>query len=106
MDRGKSRPVCEASLRYIGAGYAFQLEPEKEIWQLRSLPENKTLPNALSKDSLLVTTASDRGFILKRTVEEKTGFLQSYSYVTFEALADGLQEMDLMTFYSHGITSE
>lgn len=106
LDRGKSWPVCEASLRYIGAGYAFRLEPEKEIWQLRSLPENKTLPNALSKDSLLVTTASDRGFILKRTVEEKTGFLQSYSYVTFEALADGLQETDLMTFYSHGITSE
>ena len=106
LERGKSEKVLDTSMRYIGAGYAFRLEPKGETWQLRSLPENKTLPNALSKDSLQVTTVSDRGFILKRTVEGETGFSQSYSYVSFGALADGLQETDLMTFYSHGITSE
>ena len=66
------------------------------------------IENAFSDSSLRVSDIGKYGFIMERIYygpEDETGFRESLysvrSFVTVNALADGLQESDLLDFYIH-----
>lgn len=92
-------------LRHMGNGYALRWDTDKEQWHLYNLNTKKELPNALNDKGFVVMTISNEGFAIKRTVEDDNASNQQiYSYVKYASLSDGLQEKDLMDFYSQGIT--
>jgi len=107
LHTNKLEAVQLDSLRHMGNGYALRRDTDKEQWQLYDLNTKKELFNALSNEGFVVMTISDEGFAIKRTVEDdNTGDQQLYSYVKYVSLADGLQEQDLMDFYSQSVTVE
>jgi hypothetical protein len=71
------------------------------IWKVYDLQAKAFLPNDFSGDSLSIGTVSEDGFILLRGIREGNSIKERiYCYVTFIALEDGLQEADLMPFYT------
>lgn len=107
INTGKQDVVSHDALRYIGKGYALSLDSDREQWHLYNLNTKKELPNVLNEEGFSVQTISDIGFVIKRTVGDgDAGNRQIFSYITYEALGDGLQEQDLMDFYSQSVTVE
>lgn len=106
LNTGEQNVVDHEALRHIGKGYALKFDPDKETWHLYDLNTGKELPNVLSSEGFTVQTVSNVGFVMKHIVEDGSGgHLQVFSYVKYASLADGLQERDLLDFYSQSITT-
>ena len=104
--RSEQRIQLHKALRYLGNGYALRLDSDSERWHLYDLNARKTLPNELSDKSLWLTTVSNTGFVVRYgTASNDTSGQQIYSYIKYTSLADGLQEEDLMDFYSQSVTA-
>ena len=107
LHTNKLEAVQLDSLRHMGNGYALHWDADREQWHLFDLNTKKELPNALTNEGFIVLTVSEEGVAIKRTVEDdNAGNQQIYSYITYASLADGLQEQDLMDFYSQSVTVE
>lgn len=107
LHTNKLEAVQLDSLRHMGNGYALRWDTDKEQWHLYDLNTKKERPNVLKDKGFVVMTISNEGFAIKRAVEDDNGGNQQiYSYVKYVSLADGLQEQDLMDFYSQSVTVE
>ncbi len=105
LNTGKQDVVGPDVLRHIGKGYALKYDPDKEQWRLYNLNTKKELPNAVNK-GFMIEAISDIGFVMRRTVDAgSAGHLRVFSYVKYVSLADGLQEEDLLDFYSESTTT-
>lgn len=106
LSTGQLAIVCHDTVRYLGNGYALRLEPDSERWDLFDLNTGKTLPNEMHDKSLWITTVSATGFVVRYSIaRDNMSGRQFYSYVPYDSLADGLQEADMMVFYSHSVTT-
>ena len=107
LHTNKLEAVQLDGLRHMGNGYALSWDADKEQWRLYDLNTKKELFNALNNEGFVVMTISNEGVVIKRTVEDhNAGDQQIYSYIKYASLADGLQEQDLMDFYSQSVTVE
>lgn len=105
LHTGKQDTVSHDTLRYMGNGYALRLDSDSERWHLYDLNARKTLPYELNDKSLWLTTVSNTGFVVRYgTASSDTSGQQIYNYIKYASLADGLQEEDLMDFYSQSVT--
>lgn len=105
LNTDKQEFVGHDTLRYLGKGYALKRDSENEPWHLYNLDAKKKLPNELADKSLVVTTVSNAGLVVRYTmVSNEAVGRQTYSYIKYTSLADGLQEEDLMDFYSQSVT--
>lgn len=97
---GAEEKVSDSAIRHINGQYALRTD-DAGIWQIYDFHAKSFLPNDFSEDSLAVGTVSEDGFILLRGIREGNSIkARIYCYVTFKTLEDGLQEADLMPFYT------
>ena len=91
-----------AMLRHIGGGYAFYREGQEGEYEVLDMKTGKLLEIDCGGQTPLVHTRSDKGVILRLSGKELEDGSSSitYYYTPFEALADGLQETDLIEAYS------
>lgn len=97
---GAEEKVSDSAIRHINSKYALRMDNAGN-WQIYDFQAKGFLPNGFSEDSLTIGTVSEDGFILLRGIREGNSIKERiYCYVTFKALEDGLQEADLMPFYT------
>lgn len=97
---GAEEKISDSAIRHINSQYALRMD-NAGIWKVYELQAKAFLPNDFSGDSLSIGTVSEDGFILLRGIREGNSIKERiYCYVTFIALEDGLQEADLMPFYT------
>lgn len=91
------------SMWFWSGGYAYCRDQETNgDWYILELKSGKKLPNEIETGSIRFTSGSDHGCILALTVQPGDGSPKEHRmcYVSYAALADGLQEADLMNFYT------
>ena len=97
---GAEEKVSDSAIRHINGRYALRMD-NAGIWKVYDLQAKAFLPNDFSGDSLSIGTVSEDGFILLHGIREGNFIKERiYCYVTFVSLEDGLQEADLMPFYT------
>ena len=97
---GAEEKISDSAIRHINGRYALRMD-NAGIWKVYDLQAKAFLTNDFSEDSLAIGTVSEDGFILLRGIREGNSIKERiYCYVTLMALEDGLQEADLMPFYT------
>lgn len=103
LNTGKETLVDHgAMLWYLGGGYALRKEERTQIWTVFNLHSGEELPNEI-QELLLITNISDQGVVLERLlIEDDTNQVKERicCFITYESLADGLQEADLQYMYT------
>lgn len=101
MKTGVHREIA-TRIRHINGHYA--LHHEENSYTLYDLQSGKQLPVKLKADSISVHSVSENAVILKISKLHPDGNRMessTYCYVTLAALADGLQERDIMELYTN-----
>ena len=97
---GSEEKSSDSAIKHINGQYALRTD-NAGACQIYDFQAEAFLPNDFSKDSLSIGSVSEDGFILLRGIREGNSIKERiYCYVTLNALEDGLQEADLMPFYT------
>lgn len=102
LNTGGQELLCEdKTLYHLGGGYGMTLNAETKVWSLHDLQTGKILPYEAKKGWIM--NMSDDGIILRASYSAAdTGSTgkSDYYYFTYESLADGLQNADLVKVYT------
>ena len=101
MKTGAHREIT-TKIRHINGHYA--LRQEENGYTLYDLQSGKQLPVKLKADSISVHSVSENAVILKISKLHPDGNRMessTYCYVALAALADGLQERDILELYTN-----
>lgn len=86
---------------YWGNDYVRRKNSQTNEWYLYHIGSQKNLPIDIKEGNISLENSTDRGCILSWLVLPEGGQKENrYCYVTYEALADGLQEEDLVLFHT------
>lgn len=103
LNAGKEERICEnTTLYHYGGGFALHRSNGDERYLVYNLKTGQVLPMELYGCPRLCAH-SDTGIVISKYVmEENTTNVKEnvYCYVTYESLADGLQESDLTPLYT------
>lgn len=102
LKTGKETPFAgDEAIMYFGGEYVKRMEIGTEDWYLYGLESGKRMPIEVSDGYPRMECWTDRGCVVHWQVELETGEKENRTcYVTYEALADGLQDEDMLVFYS------
>jgi len=96
LSTGKEETACPHRTRWhLGGSYAQCTDPETGKTIIYDMAADKKLPFELAKTGT-VWNVADNGFVLSLSSEEE----MAYYFVLQTALADGLQESDLIPLYT------
>lgn len=87
---------------YWGGGYARRWDTQSKGWYLFELESGQKMPIDIKKGNISLKSTTQRGCIFLWSIlpEDASNKEGRYCYVAYESLADGLQEADLMIFYT------
>ena len=91
----------DEAIQYLGGDLVKRMQIGTEEWNLYWLESGKQMPVEVSSGYPRMECWTDRGCIVFWQVElENGGKEQRRCYVTYEALADGFQDEDMLVFYT------
>ena len=99
LDTGKGKILYEGTSFYLGGRYALRTVSGTQEQYFHDLETGKELPVALSDGYARVQIISDKGAVIYFIMDTKPQELRYY-FVTREAMADGLQDEDLLYLYT------
>lgn len=103
LKTGRETPFAgDDGILYFGGEYVKRMEIATGEWSLFNLESGKKLPVEVSSGYPRMECWTERGCVVDWVVElSETGEKENRTcYVTYEALADGLQDEDMLVFYS------
>jgi len=100
LDTGKKELLYEGNSVFLGGGYLLRLVNGTKQRYVYDLATGKELPCAESEGIISVQTASDKGAVVYIHFQDTTPSESRYYFVTREAMADGIQEEDLLYLYT------
>lgn len=104
LETGKDALFADQEAMWFWAGgYAYCKDQETNgEWYILELKSGKKLPNDIEEGSIQFVCGSDQGCILAVSVIPADGGPREHRicYVPYTVLSDGLQETDLMRFYT------
>ena len=87
------------AMQYLGGEYVKRMELGTEEWYIFGLESGKQMPVEVSSGYPRMECWTDRGCILFWQAELENGKKENRTgYVTYEAMADGLQDDDILVF--------
>jgi hypothetical protein len=96
---GSDLLLTEGTLRYINGNYAFLHDGSG--WNLWNIQTKEVYQIELTSPLVVAETTSEDGFILAWRIQENGKIVRRiYCYVTYASIQDGLQEEDMMQFYT------
>lgn len=96
---GSDLLLTKDTLRYISGNYAFQHDGSG--WHLWNIQTKEVYQIELTSPLVVAETTSEDGFILAWRIQENGKIVRRiYCYATYASIQDGLQEEDMMQFYT------
>ena len=89
------------AMQYLGGEYVKRMELGTEEWYIFGLESGKQMPINVSSGYPRMECWSDQGCAMFWQVQLESGEKENrWCYVTYEAMADGLQDEDMLILYS------
>ena len=98
LDTGKKELLYEGKSTFLGGSYLLQGTDTGKI--IYDLAAGKELPWAVTEGNASIQITSDKGAVIRFYHTDTTSSEYRYYYVTREAMADGIQEEDLLYLYT------
>lgn len=96
---GSDLLLTKDTLSYINGNYAFLHDGSG--WHLWSIQTKEVYQIELASPLVVAETTSEDGFILAWRIQENGKIVRRiYCYATYASIQDGLQEEDMMQFYT------
>ena len=98
LDTGKKELLYEGISTFLGGSYLLRGTDTGKI--IYDLAAGKELPWAVTEGNASIQITSDKGAVIRFYHTDTTSSEYRYYYVTREAMADGIQEEDLLYLYT------